>query len=197
MPSYRSSLSFSLPGRLTAGAGFAHHPMDETAALIGSGLELDELEASAEAEVGHGIALSANGGAARLSDGNRRASGLAAAMHSFGPRGSAGVLGRVLSYERRGTGYFSPDRFALAEARGTLALARGAWSGRLNGGFGSQQVGAGAAGQFAWRGAAQLKFRWGPVNDVETSIGASNSAASSSTGAYRYMTADVALRLGL
>ena len=196
-PSYRSSLSCRLHDRLTAGLGFARAPMDETAALIGSDLALDEVQASAEAEVGRGIAVSANGGAARLSDGNRRASGLAAIMHPLGRRASVGVLGRVLSYERRGVGYFSPDRFALGEVRGTLALTRRAWSGQLSGGLGSQQVGASAAGQVAWHGAARLRFSWAVVNYVETSLGASNSAASSTTGAYRYWTAAVAMHLGL
>lgn len=197
MASYRSSLSYRFRDRLTAGAGFARYAMDETAVLIGSGLEVDELHAGLDADVGSGIALSAATSRARLSDGNHRASGLIALMHPLGSRASLGVLGRVLSYEFHGSGYFSPDRFALGEARGTLALTRRAWSGRLNGGLGAQQVGAGAAGQLAWRAAGQLQYGWAAINQVEASFGASNSAASSTTGAFRYVTASLAVRLGL
>jgi tetratricopeptide (TPR) repeat protein len=195
--SYRTSLSYRVRDRLSAGVGVARFPMDETALLIGSGLRQTELQASVDGETGHGVAVSAGGGTARLSDGNHRASGVLAVMHPWGRHGSVGVLGRVLSFEERGVGYFSPDRFTLAEARGTLSLKRHAWSGRLNGGLGVQQVGGQAAGQLAWRAAGQLRFGWAVIDHAEASLGASNSAASSTTGAFRYLTAGVSLRLGL
>lgn len=196
-PTYRSSFSVRALDRLSAGVGFAHYPLDETAVLIGSGLALNDLQGSVEAELGHGFALSAGGGAAWLSDGNHRASGLLALMRPVRQLGSVGVLGRVLSYERKGVGYFSPDRFALAEARTTLARSHRAWTGRVNAGLGAQQVGARATTQLAWRAAGEVQYGWATINRIVGSIGASNSAASSTTGAYRYLTAAVALRMGI
>jgi len=196
-PTYRGSLSVRALPSLSAGVGFAHYPLDETAVLIGSGLEIDDLQASLDAGVGHGLSLSAGGGAARLTDGNRRGSALVALMHPVGGLGSAGALARVLSYERKGAGYFSPARFALAEARVTLARTRHAWTGRLNAGLGAQQIGIGASGQLAWRAAGDLQYGWAALDHVVASIGASNSAASSTTGAYRYLTAALSLRMGI
>ena len=196
-PTYRSSLSVRAFRRLSAGVGFAHSPLDETAVLIGSGLALNDLQGSLDADLGAGFALSAGGGAAWLSDGNHRASAVGALMHPLGPYGAVGVLGRAQAYERRGVGYFSPDRFALAEVRTVLARSRRGWTGRLNAGLGAQQVGAGATAQPAWRAAGEVQYGWATLDHIVASIGASNSAASSTTGAYRYLTAAVALRMGL
>jgi len=197
MGSYRSSFSYRPLEHVTTGLGIARYPMDETAVLIGSGLLVTEMQASVDAEVGHGVAISAGGGGARLNDGNRRGSGVVAVMYPCGRHGSVGVLGRALSYQEHGVGYFSPDRFALGEARGTVTLPGRAWTGRLDGGLGVQQASRGAAGQLAWRAAGQVRFAWAVIDRVEASLGASNSAASSTTGAFRYLTASVSLRLGL
>jgi tetratricopeptide (TPR) repeat protein len=196
-PTYRSSLSVRALDRLSAGVGFAHYPLDETAVLIASGLASNDLQGSVEAELGAGFALSAGVGAAWLNDGNHRSSGLVALMHPVRGFGSVGVLSRVLSYERKGAGYFSPDRFTLAEARTTLARSHRAWTGRMNAGLGAQQVGARATTQLAWRAAGEVQYGWATINRIVGSIGASNSAASSTTGAYRYLTAAVALRIGI
>ena len=197
VPTYRSALSVRALPRLAAGVGYGHSVFDETAVLIGSGLELDDLQASLDADLGGGLSLSAGGGAAWVSDGNRRTSALAAVMHPLGRLGAVGVLGRVLFYERHGAGYFSPDRFTLLEARTVLAHTRGAWTGRWNAGLGAQQVGARASTQLAWRAGGELQFGWATLDRIVASVGASNSAASSTTGAYRYLTAAVALRIGI
>jgi hypothetical protein len=118
-------------------------------------------------------------------------------MHPLGPHGSVGVLGRILSCPRRGVGYFSPDRFALGEVRTMLSRSRRAWTGRVNAGFGAQQVGAAGAMQPAWRAAGDVQYGWATLNRIVASIGASNSAASSTTGAYRYLTAAISLRIGI
>ena len=196
LSTYRSSLAVRAFSRLSAGVGFAHAPLDESALLIGSGIVMDDLEGNLDAALGHGLTASAGAGATKLSDGNRRASGLLALMHPLGQRGSVGLLGRVMTYEQRGVGYFSPDRFALAEARTSLVRSHRAWTGRLDAGLGAQQIGMGAASQLAWRAAGELQFGWATIDRVVASIGASNSAASSTTGAYRYLTASLALRLG-
>jgi hypothetical protein len=193
----RVSLSVRAFDRLSTGVGFGHAPLDETALLIGSGLQQNELQGSLDADLAHGLALSAGGGAAWLSDGNHRASALVAVMRSIGGLGSAGALGRVLSFDHAGAGYFSPDRFALGEARVALARSRHACTGRLNAGLGGQQVGERASLQLAWRASAEAQYDWATVNRLVVSIGASNSAASSTTGAYRYLAATLALRVGL
>lgn len=195
--SWRASFGYRAMDHLDAGVGIARYPMDETALLIDLGPRLTEVQASVDAGVGRGVALSAGGGVARLSDGNRRGSGVVAAMRPWGRHVSAGVLGRVMSYRDHGAGYFSPDHFSLTEARGILTLPRGTWTARINAGLGVQQVGRGAAGQLAWRVAGQLRLGWAVIDHLEASLGASNSAASSTTGAFRYLSADVSLRLGL
>jgi tetratricopeptide (TPR) repeat protein len=197
VPTYRSSLGLRLSPRISAGVGFAHTPLDDTAQLIGSGPEQDDLQGSLDAGLVGGLALSGGGGVTWRSDGNRRLSGLAALMHPLGRIGSAGVLGRVFTNERHGIGYFSPDRFTLAEARTSLARSSRSWTGRLNAGLGAQQVGKRVPAQLAWRAAGELQYGWGTLDHVVASIGFSNSAANSASGAYRYLAAALALRIGI
>lgn len=196
VPCYRSALSWRAAPAVVIGAGFAHYPLDETALLIGRRLDLDEFQASLEAGLSPVTSLSAGGGFTSVSDGNHRTSAVAALMRTFGPRVSAGVLTRVQAYAERGTGYFSPDRFAMAEGRASLGWAAKPWSGRMGGGLGVQQVGLGARTQAEWHAEVRLGIGWAVANRAELSAGASNSANTSTTGAYRYLSNALTLRIG-
>jgi hypothetical protein len=102
----------------------------------------------------------------------------------------------MLAYDEHGVGYFSPDRFGMAEARASLAWGRNAWSGRVGGGLGAQQVGRGAASQSQWHAEGRIGCGWANANRLELSVGASNSATSSTTGAYRYLSSALTLHIG-
>ena len=196
VPTERASLGARLAPAVGVGLSYAHDALDETALLIGRGIELDDYGASADVQLPGTVAVGAGGGLARLSDGNRRRSGSLALSHPIG-RWSMGAYARVLSYDQRGVGYFSPDRFAVAEGRGSARFENASWAGRLGGGLGVQQVGSQGAGQTAWHVEGRMARRWAAVNQLELSLGASNSAASSTTGAYRSWSGALTLRIGL
>jgi hypothetical protein len=108
-----------------------------------------------------------------------------------------GAFGRMLSYEDRGIGYFSPDRFSVGEGIAGYSLERGTWIGGLSGGAGAQQVGEGGAAQSEWHIEGRLGKRWGVGNSLELFSLVTNSAVSSTTGAFRYGSAGMSFRIGL
>jgi tetratricopeptide (TPR) repeat protein len=193
----RAALSSRLWRSTVFGIGLGRHPFDDNAQLIGSRIEVEELEGSFESGLPAGLSLSGTIGRAWLSDGNLRRFGSAGLVRQFHPGWTAGAALRVTGYDRRGTGYFSPDRFALGEARTSLALGQRAWRSVTRTGLGAQQVGRGAASQLEWHAEQSLIRRWGAINQVELSIGASNSANSSSTGAYSSFESGLVVRIGL
>ena len=194
---YRTILSARLSRGIGAGVGFARHPFDETAFLVGSGLDVGELEANAESRLTPGLTLSGGAGIARLSDGNASRRWTAALTKQLDARWSVGATGRTLTYERRGVGYFSPDVFRLAEARGSFSLVLRQWGCSTHVGLGLQQVGRGAAAQLEWRIEQTLSFGWASADQVSLSVGASNSAGSPTTGSYSSITSALVLRFGI
>jgi hypothetical protein len=112
-------------------------------------------------------------------------------------RFTVGLFGRALGYDARGTGYFAPDRFLVGEVRGSYTYGLRRWEARLSGGLGAQQIGQGGRAQSEWHAEARVARRWSVINEVALSGGFSNSAESSTTGAFRYYTAALSLRLGL
>jgi hypothetical protein len=169
---------------------FAHLPFDETAFLIGSGLDIDVLDGSLDVTLSRGLALSAGGGGAWISDGNRRGSAVAALTQSIGRYAFIGAYGRLLDYRQHGIGYFSPDRFGMAELRGGLLTSSRGWDARLSGGLGVQQT-SGSAAQAEWHVEGRLGRRWGVLDLLEVFGGVTNSVASSVSGAFRYRSAGV------
>jgi len=107
------------------------------------------------------------------------------------------VFGRRLEYERPGIGYFSPDRFSVLEGNAGYSLESRGFTGALSGGLGAQQVGKGGAAQTEWHLEGHLGPRWGDGNRVEIFGLVTNSAVSSTTGAFRYRSAGISLKLGL
>jgi hypothetical protein len=193
----RARLAYAALPRTWIGLGYARTAFDETALLIERRIGVNTLDLSVESAVRGGTALSAGAGWAWIGDGNRRRSGLLAASHQLNRRITVGTLGRILGYDFKGVGYFSPDRFSTVEARAAYEYGLPRWEARLSGGLGAQWVGSRAAAQSQWHLEGRLARRWAANNEVALTIGTSTSAVSSTTGAFRYTTAILSARLGL
>jgi tetratricopeptide (TPR) repeat protein len=195
--SYRGALTYKATPRAAFGAGFSHHAFDETAQLIESGLVMDA--AAANVDPGHtrSTTLTLGGGGAWFSDDNQRYHVLAALMQQLPQHFFAGLYGRQMGYDFKGTGYFSPDRFRTGEVRGGWVHDDLEWTARLAGGLGAQQAFRGAETQAEWHADASLGRKWGAGNLVEVFGGVSNSLERTVTGAYRYRSAGLRITLGL
>jgi tetratricopeptide (TPR) repeat protein len=177
--------------------GYSRTPFDETAALMERALDMELLEGGVDLRPFRGFSMYASGSGLWLSDGNFR-SGLAAGLNQkLNSRLSVGVSGRSLSYEDRGVDYFSPDRFSVLEGTAGYELEPRPWGGSVGLGLGAQQVGGGAAAQTEWHLEGRLARRWGVGNRLELFGLVTNSALSSTTGAFRYRSAGLTVRLGL
>jgi tetratricopeptide (TPR) repeat protein len=194
---YRARASYRPVPSFGVSAGYWRVPFDETADLIDRELDLESLEAGFDASLGRGLSVFGGANAAWVSDGNQRTGGVAQILKTIRGRFLVGAFGRTLSYDRQGTGYFSPDRFRLLEAMTGYSIESASWDGRLSGGLGAQQVGRDGDGQSEWHLEARIGRRWGIANRVELFGLVTNSAISSTTGAFRYRSAGVTLRLGI
>jgi tetratricopeptide (TPR) repeat protein len=197
LATWRASTSLRLAPNAGIGAGYSHYSFDETALLLGRHLDVDELTLDADVEPRPGLSLGAGLGTAWLSDDNQRRWALLALSQRIASRFTFGVFGRALGYDNPGAGYFAPDRFLVGEARGSFTYGVRRWAVRLSGGLGAQQIGQGARAQSEWHAEARAARRWAVDNEVALSGGISNSAESSTTGAFRYYTAALSVRLGL
>ena len=184
-------------GSAGVGIGYSHYPFDETALLIERNLDVDAFELSGDATLRPGLTLGAGAGFASLSDDNSRTSGILTLTQTIKRDFFAGAMARVLGYDFKGIGYFSPDRFSVYELRGGYGRSGLRWTGRISGGLGVQQVGSSARSQSEWHLEGRLGRKWGVMNSVEAFAGLSNSAESSTTGAFKYRTAGIVVRLGL
>lgn len=184
-------------GSAGIGAGYAHYPFDETALLIGRNLDVDAFDLEADARLRPGLTLGAGASYASLSDDNSRRSGILTLTQSVHRDFFVGVMARALGYDFKGTGYFSPDWFSVYEVRTGYSRTALPWSGRISGGLGVQQIGSGARVQSEWHLEGRLGRNWGTMNLIELFAGVSNSAESSTTGAFRYRTGGVVIRIGL
>jgi tetratricopeptide (TPR) repeat protein len=194
---YRGLLRYRPSPALGLGVGYSRFPFDEIASLIERELNLELLEAAFDVRPIPGLTLYGDGGGLWLSDGNRRWSASAGLRQKILRRFFIGAAARTLSYDRRGIGYFSPDRFRFVEGIVGYNLESRSWVGGLSGGLGAQQVGKSGATQTEWHLEARLGQRWGSGNRVEAFGLVTNSAASSTTGAFRYRSAGILLSLGL
>jgi tetratricopeptide (TPR) repeat protein len=194
---YRGQLRYRPTSTLGLSLGYSRMPFDEIASLIERELNMELLEAGFDARPLSGLTVYAGGGALWLSDGNSRWSVSAGFTQKILRSYFIGVFGRTLSYDRRGVGYFSPDRFSVLEGIAGYDLESGSWVGSLSGGVGAQQVGKRGAVQSEWHLEGRLGQRWGSGNRVEVFGLVTNSAVSSTTGAFRYGSAGILVRLGL
>lgn len=184
-------------GSAGVGIGYSHYPFDETALLIERNLDVDAFELNGDATLSPGLSLAAGAGFASFSDDNSRTSGILTLTKTIKRDFFVGVMARALGYDFKGIGYFSPDWFSVYEARAGYARSGLVWTGRVSGGLGVQQVGSGSRTQSEWHLEGRLGRKWGLMNSVEVFAGLSNSAESSTTGAFEYRTAGIIVRVGL
>jgi hypothetical protein len=194
---YRGQLRYRPVPALGFGISYSRIPFDEIASLIERELDMELLEAGFDARPLPGLTVYAGGGELWLSDGNSRWSGSAGLTQKLLRHFFIGAFGRTLSYDHRGIGYFSPDRFSVLEGTAGYNLESGSWIGSLGGGIGAQQVGKQGTAQSEWHLEARLGQRWGNGNRVEAFGLVTNSAVSSTTGAFRYRSGGLLVRLGL
>ena len=195
--SYRLGAMYRPSRQVSGGLGFAHYPFDETANLIGRNLDIDQLDATLDIGLTETLSLSAGGGAAWVSDDNSRVAAVLALTQTIRKQFFVGAFGRVLAYDAPAPGYFTPDRFTVVEMRGGYAAAWHGWSTRVSGGLGLQQVGKGGDTQSEWHAEMRVSRNWAAINQVEVVGSITNSAVSSTTGAFRYGTVGASVRLGL
>jgi hypothetical protein len=100
------------------------------------------------------------------------------------------------------TGYFSPDRFTVVEARAVYVWQQRPWGVRADGGVGTQQVFKGAARQTEWHLGLAVSRDWGANNELSLVGSITNSAAATTPGTvptegFRYRTLGLRFRQGL
>lgn len=194
---YRGQLSWRPTPRFGLSAGYARYAFDEIASLIERDLDLESLEAGFDATLARRLKAYGSGGAIWFSDGNHRTNAEAGVTQSTRGGVFFGAYGRTLGYARKGVGYFSPDRFHLLEGVAGYGFDRGGWDGRLGGGLGAQQIGRDGKAQSEWHLDARVGRRWGVGNRIDVFGAVTNSAVSSTSGAFRYRSAGVVVKLGL
>jgi hypothetical protein len=194
---WRAGLAYRVSPGAGMGVGYSHYALDETALLMGSDVDVDEVSVEGDLLLTERLSFGAGAGRAWFTDDNDRWSAVAALTQRVSSRLALGLYGRAMGYDEPGTGYFSPDRFLLGELRGSYSIGTRRFEGRLSGGFGAQQVGEDGDTQSEWHAEARIARRWAASNEVALSGGVSTSAAASTTGAYRYYTAALTVRLGL
>jgi tetratricopeptide (TPR) repeat protein len=194
---YRARLSYRPIPRLGLGLGYSRAPFDETALLIEQNLTMESLDGGVDFRPTTTLTVFAGAGALWLSDGNSRTNYSGGATQKFYGHFFLGVLGRTLSYDHRGIGYFSPDRFSVLEGLAGYSRETRRWISGLSGGLGAQQVGSDGSAQTEWHLEGRIGPRWGTGNRIELFGLYTNSAVSSTTGAFRYGSAGVSARLSL
>lgn len=183
---------------VSAGVAYSRSAFDETVVLIDSGIVVDAVDLSLDLAPRSRVSFSGGGGVAWLSDGNRRTGGVAAVLAGVGGGLQLGVYGRLLRYRQARPGvYFAPDRFTVLEARAVYTWRRGQWGARGDAGLGTQQVLSGGKAQSEWHVGASLSREWWRNGEILLGGAVTNSAASSTTGAFRYRSITLSLRQGL
>jgi hypothetical protein len=194
---YRARLGYRPAPGFGMSVGYSRAPFDETASLMDRGLDMELVEGGFDARPFAGFSIYATGSGLWLSDGNTRTGVVAGLTQKLHRRFSVGLFGRTLSYEESGVGYFSPDRFSVLEATAGYAIVTRSWNSSLGGGLGAQQIEEGGAAQSEWHIEGRLARRWGGGNRVEVFGLVTNSAVSSTSGAFRYRSAGLTVRLVL
>ena len=182
---------------------YGRTPFDETAVLIRRGFMLDAAELEFELAPSARWAISGNGGATWVSDGNRGLHAAGGLLLRVRPGLQLGPRGRVLGYRMTPfNGYFAPNRFWVLEAQSVYSWQRRGWGVRAEGGLGTQQVSDTAAHQAEWHLGVTLSRGWGASNEVALVASITNSAAATSTtraptAAFRYRTIGLRFTQGL
>jgi tetratricopeptide (TPR) repeat protein len=194
---YRARLGYRPAAYFGVSLGYSRLPFDEIAGLIERELDMESLEGGFDLKPASGLTVHGGAGALWLSDGNSRTSFAGGLNQKIGRKLFVGVFGRTLSYEQRIIGYFSPDRFSVLEGVAGYAHESRTLLVSLSGGLGAQKVGEEGAAQTEWHLEGRVGPRWGAGNRVELFGLITNSAVSSTTGAFRYRSAGITARLAL
>lgn len=194
---YRGRLSYRPIPRFGLGVSYSRVPFDEIASLIERDLDLKLLEVGFDAKPLRTLTFFGSGSGLWVTDGNTRTGVLAGLSQRIHRKFTVGLFGRTLSYDRRGVGYFSPDRFSVLEANAGYSHETTRWIGSLSGGLGAQQIGERGEAQSEWHLEGRVGRRWGTGNHIELFGLVTNSAVSSTSGAFRYRSAGLTVRLGL
>jgi tetratricopeptide (TPR) repeat protein len=191
---WRASAAHRIGSRLSVGVGVSHIPFDEIAALLARGIMLTSMDASAEWNAG-AASVDISGNVLDFSDGNRRSGAALRAIRRLSPEFSIGFLARTFSFRNPGIGYFTPERFLLAELNGGWNHYATRWSLGVSGGAGIQSLGPADPTQAQWHfdGRAGLHV----TGSVQLGVfgGVSTSAAASAVGAFRFRTSGASVRI--
>jgi len=194
---YRARVGYRPSSRVGLSAAYSRQPFDEIASLFELALDMESLDGGFDVKPTTTLTVFGAAGGLWLSDGNSRTSFAGGLNQKIGRHFYAGVFGRTLSYEQRGIGYFSPDRFSVLEGTAGYTQESRSWLVNLSGGLGAQQIGASGSAQTEWHLEGRVGPRWGSGNRLELFGMVTNSAVSSTTGAFRYRSAGLSMRLGL
>jgi tetratricopeptide (TPR) repeat protein len=180
----------------TVTIGYERAPFDETAALIASGFVIDALEAGLDASPTSDWSITASGGAAWVSDGNRRYSGTATVLARLLPGLQFGPAARILAYQpNHAPGYFAPDRFSVLEGQLTYGWQRARWGVRAEGGLGALQAAVAAGWQTEWHLRLTLSRGWGADDELALVGSITNSASPGIAQIPGYRSRSLSLRL--
>lgn len=192
---YRASAAYRINRSAGAVINYTHLPFDETALLMALNLDIDALDVGFDLKLRPELSLGAGAGQTWFSDNNSRTHGVLAVTRTLRQNLTVGLFTRMMGYDFHGIGYFSPDRFFLLEGRGGYGFTRAPWHGRVSAGLGLQQIGKGANAQLEGHIDGRVGRNWSGDNTVDVFAGFSTSAESSTTGAFRYYTAGVIVRI--
>jgi tetratricopeptide (TPR) repeat protein len=192
---WRGSAAVRVRNNVTLGAGASHVPFDEVAALLERGLNLSSYDASAEWKPQTNLSVAASGGIVDFSDGNQRRSVMLRLTQRITPALSVGALARSFAFDFDGDGYFTPERFVLADLNFGWDREVARWSLSLSGGGGLQRLGPNMPEQGQWHVDARAGVRISQHATVGLHGGTTTSAAASAVGAYRYQSAGLSARV--
>ena len=193
----RLGASYRIQPAIGIGVTYAHFPFAETAYLIGAGIDIDAADLTVDVTAGDGLSLGAWWGSRLVQRRQRADLRRARRDESAATSLLRGGLVRMVWFRETVPDYFSPDRFAVVEARGGYARTGVDWETRVSGGAGVQQIGNTGPWQFEGHIEGRAAWWFSQRNRLEAFAGVTNSAYLSATGAYRWGTAGLVVRLGL
>jgi len=168
-------------------------PFDATAALARLGVDRTEVGVDVAWRPSALWRMSGAAGWARFEGdiSNPRWNAGARAERRFGGGWTAGVAGRAFGFrDDQAEGYFSPERFLLAELPVGWGPERERWFPEVEVAPGAQRIGVGGDVEAVGRGRVGLTRRWRPGREIGLSVTGSSSGlerlGSESAGGYRY-----------
>ncbi len=177
----------------------ASRSMDETAALMRTGVDVFEMSSGLRAAfLGFRGEASVSLTQFDGSESNQRLAGIVALSRRVGSMWNFGVVVRAFSFEKQvSDGYFSPDFYGLAEARFAWENRIGNWHFQIHGSPGVQRVGEGGQISASVRTRGSFGYEFGPGQVVWLHSGYSTTGLTSfSTGSADYQYFHAALSVG-